>query len=286
MDDAPRRRYSERGMTTLRTLRRVCAVLAALVLPVGCRDLLDIEERPLLADVDGGSDAAADAADAAPRPPTYCTKLSPPAQHCADFDLGDVLEGWRGEGEVPYPGVNGGASLDTVARGGGRQLLAKLPTLVPPSNSAQSTLIFDVPVASERLSMNATFTVRSESIPAGENVIVASVAFGAAGGLVLYRDEEGGVIAVVPVGKAARFPSWAVGTEHTVGFVLSLVAGATYVQGTIDGTLGPELVVPSSYAKEVPRIVLGPAASAPMGAFEMAIDDVAIYWGAAQGPPP
>ena len=271
-------------MTTLRPPRRVCLVPAALALLVGCRDLLGIEERPLAAEIDGGTDAPLP--DVAPAPATYCTTLSPPAQHCADFDVGDVFEGWRGQGEMPYPGINGGATFDVVPRGDGRQLLAKLPTLVPPSNPAQATLIFDVPMASERLSMTATFTVRTESIPAGENVILASVAFGTAGGLVMYRDEEGGVIAVVPVGKAARYPSWVVGTEHNVGFVLSLVAGATYVQGIIDGTLGPELVVPASYAKEKPRIVVGPAATAPMGAFEMSVDDVAIYWGAAQGPPP
>jgi hypothetical protein len=272
-------------MTTLRPIRRLCVVLALPMLLVGCRDLLDIHDRPLAAEVDGGSDAQV--ADVMPPPPaTYCTALSPPAQHCSDFDVGDVFEGWRGQGEVPYPGLNGGATLDVVARGGGRQLLAKLPALVAPTSVAQATLIFDVPVASERLSMTATITVRSENIPAGEEIILASVAFGNAGGLVLYRDLEGGVIAVVPVGKAARYPSWTAGTEHTVGFVLSLVTGATYVQGIIDGTLGPELAVPSSYAKERPRFVMGPAASAPMGAFEMSFDDVAIYWGAAQGAPP
>jgi len=134
--------------------------------------------------------------------------------------------------------------------------------------------------------MSASITVRSESIPAGEKVLVAAVAFGTVGGIAIYRDEQGGVVAVIPVGKAARYPSWVAGTRHTVGFLLSLVPGATFVQGTIDGTLGPELVVPPAYATEKPRFVIGPSASAPMGAFEMTLDDVAIYWGEGQGPPP
>ena len=265
--------------------RRACAGLVILGL-VGCRDLLDVHDRPLLVPEEGGAPDGGDR-DSAPLPPSFCTTLSPPAQHCSDFDRGDFLEGWRGQGEVPYPGVNGGASLDVVADGAGRLLLAKTPTLVTPSTNAQATMIFDVPVRSERLAVHAKVNVRTETIPAGQDVILLSVAFGTAGGIVIYRDAEGGVVAVVPKGKAARYPSWAVGTTHTVGFALSLVAGATFVQGVIDSTLGPELEVPSSYATSGPtRLVLGPAVVAPMGAFEVTIDDVAMYWGDGQGPPP
>ena len=48
----------------------------------GCRDALGIGDQPLVEDAGG-----ADAADVETRAPTFCDKLSPAPQHCADDGL-------------------------------------------------------------------------------------------------------------------------------------------------------------------------------------------------------
>lgn len=98
--------------------------------------------------------------------------------------------------------------------------------------------------------------VTEEHRPDNE-ALVMQLVFGDEGAVVVYRDAEGAAVAVVPGGKAARFPSWPA------------------------GAIGPALIVPAHFQNAgPPRVIIGLRTFAPVGEMKLVVDDVAIYWAA------
>ena len=250
----------------------------------GCRDVLGIHE---MANVD---DAGADVAnavdnDAAPvTGPTFCDTLAPPAQHCADFEKGDLGAGWDAQGLLPDPAVHGGGTLGELRDPGGRKLVATTPTLIATGARAGANVFLLLPVRPSRLVVRAQMKVVTEEHRPDNEALVMQLVFGDEGAVVVYRDAEGAAVAVVPGGKAARFPSWPVGQDHTIGVSVdnAPVRGADgFAEASIDGAIGPELIVPAHFQNAgPPRVIIGLRTFAPVGEMKLVVDDVAIYWAA------
>jgi hypothetical protein len=252
----------------------------ALVL-AGCRGILGVDERPNIVE-DAGVDAGAEDADAAPPGPTFCDKLNPPAQHCSDFETGDLRKGWDQETKLPDPGVHGGGILEELRDPAGRMLLASTPALTADGQKAGANLFLTLPVRPTRVMVQADMNVITEEhVPANEALLM-QVVFGNEGAVVVYRDSQGAAVLVTPDGKGARFPFWPLGSKHRVSISVdnAPVRGADgFAEAAIDGALGPELIVPAHFQKAGPPIVvIGVRTFAPVGPMKVAIDDIAIYW--------
>jgi len=265
----------------MRTAEAIGAGVLALALLTGCRDVLGIRERPLVEEDAGAPDASADA-DAAPAAPTFCETLTPAPQHCADFEKGELLAGWDAQGLIPDPAVHGGGALAELRDASGRKLLVTAPALVATGQKAGANLFLTVPVRVSRLLVRAEMKVLTEEHLPDNEALIVQLVFGKEGAVVLYRDVEGAAVAVVPGGKAARFPSWPVGTTHTIGVSVdnAPVRGADgFAEASIDGAIGPELIVPARFQNAgPPNVVIGLRTFAPVGAMQLVVDDVAIYW--------
>ena len=263
-------------------IRLRASAVAVMVVTAGCRDVLDIRERPLLEDAGASADTGGGAGDAASADPTFCDTLTPAPQHCADFEKGDLLSGWDAQGQVPDPATHGGGAFGELRDASGRKLVVTTPPLVATGEKAGANLFLTLPVRPSRLLVQAQMTVVTEEHLADNETLLVQLVFGNEGAVVVYRDTLGAAVAVVPGGKAARFPSWPVGTTHTIGVSVDnapLRGADGFAEASIDGELGPELVVPAHFQNAgPPRVVIGLRAFAPVGAMKLLVDDVAIYW--------
>lgn len=248
----------------------------------GCRAVLGIDgDRPVLDAAEAGpQEAPVEAGSAALNP--FCSTLSPAAQRCADFEEGDPFAGWDNAGKVPNPGASGGGSFEELVEADGRKLLARTPAVLGSGGKAAAVLLYTMPSLAPRISVRADLKVITEDIPGAQQLVVMSIVFGDEGAVVVYRDKDGSAVAVVPDGLAARFPAWPAGAVRSIGIVVGTGANA-FTRASVDGSWGPELALPAHFAKaQKPRIVLGPSVAATMGEAKISIDNVAIYWGAAQ----
>lgn len=250
----------------------------------GCRDVLGIREEAPLDDAGAADAAPADAASDAPpvTGPTFCDTLEPPAQHCADFERGALLAGWDAEGLNPDPMTHGGGTLGELRDPSGRKLVATTPVLVADGEKAGANLFFLLPVQPSRVVVQAQMKVVTESHQPDNEALVMQIVFGDEGAVVIYRDTLGAAVAVVPGGKAARFPSWATGATHTISVSVDnapLRGADGFAEASIDGALGPELILPAHFQKAgPPRVIVGLRTFAPVGEMKLVVDDVAIYW--------
>ncbi len=264
---------------------RAAALASALGLAVGawgCRGLIGIEDRPLLADA--GDDAGVEAS----APVSFCATLSPPAQFCSDFDDG-ALTGWANEGKTPNPGESGGGTMvvGTLAHSAPFGLRVDTPALVGTSSNASSTLQKYLPNA-PRISVGFQMYLESEEFPVGQGgfVILASLAFDQAGGVIFYRTGSGTWFGVAPSGERKKLPiPVGVGSWKNVKMVLRNTPLAGGVDGeaylVLDGSVAVTVPLPAAFQSAAisPRISLGAAGTGPAGAFRASFDDVAIYYG-------
>jgi len=130
--------------------------------------------------------------------------------------------------------------------------------------------------------VQAQMKVITEQHEPDNEALLIQLVFGDEGAVVIYRDSLGAAVAVTPGGKAARFPSWPVGTTHTIGVSVdnTPARGADgFAEASIDGAIGPELIVPARFQNAgPPNVVIGLRTFAPVGAMQLVVDDVAIYW--------
>jgi hypothetical protein len=264
----------------MRSAGRIGLVAMAIAQLAGCRDVLDIRDRPLVEDAGVADAMGVDAAETGP--PTFCETLMPAAQHCADFERGELLAGWDAQLVVPDPAVHGGGALEELRDASGRKLLVTTPAKVATGDKAGANLFLMLPVRPTRLLVKAEMTVVTEDHQPDNEALVIQLVFGDEGAVVIYRDLEGAAAAVVPGGKAVRFPSWPAGTPHTIGLSVDNepVRGPDGVaDASIDGVLSPELLVPAHFQKAgPPRVIIGLRTFAPVGPMKLVVDDVAIYW--------
>jgi hypothetical protein len=263
---------------------RIAAVLmAGLLCMGGCRAVLGIDnDRPALGHE--VPDASAEDGDDAGRQ-GYCSTLSPAAQRCVDFEEGDLFAGWDNEATTPNPGAIGGGIFEELLEPDGRKLLARLPALVGSGQHANAILLYSLASLPPRVSVYARLNVVTEDIPGTQELALMSIVFEDEGAVVVYRDRMGAAVAVVPDGKAARFPAWPVGAAHRISISVangkSTLGEGALAFATIDGDFSPDLALPAHFMNaRKARIMLGPSADSPMGEAKVAIDDVAIYWGA------
>jgi hypothetical protein len=264
-------------------LRIVALLVGGAACLVACRGVLGIDDdRPALVSPEAAPVEAGPGEEAGLSPNAYCSTLAPPAQRCADFEADDLFAGWDNAGKTPNPGLVGGGSFAELLEPDGRKLLARTPALVATDQHAYATLQYTLPSLAPRISIRAKLKVVTENIPGPTELVIMSLVFGDEGAVVIYRDKDGPAIAVVPDGKAARIPSWPVGSSRTIGIVVTTGANA-FARGSIESEYGPELALPAHFANaKRPRVAIGPSVDAPMGEVALTIDDVAMYWGAAE----
>lgn len=264
---------------------RAFATVSAMLLATGawaCRGLIGIEDRPLLGDA--GVDAAVEAAPLS----SFCAGLTPPAQFCSDFDDG-ALTGWANEGKTPNPGESGGGkmTLDGLAHSDPFGLRVDTPALVGSSSNAASTVQKYLPNA-PRISATFQMYVESEEFPVGQGgfVILATVSFDDAGGLIFYRTGSGTWFGVVPSGERKKLSiPVGVGAWKGVKMVLRNASvdggpdGEAYL--VIDGSVAATVPLPAAFQSPriSPRLSLGASGTGPAGAFRASFDDVAVYYG-------
>ncbi len=247
-----------------------------------CRGLIGIEERPLL------SEAGVDASEESSAPPSFCATLTPPAQFCSDFDDG-ALTGWANEGKTPNPGESGGGkmSAEGLAHSGPFGLRVDTPALVGASSNAAATVQKYLPNA-PRISVSFQAYVEAEEFPVGQGgfVILATLAFGDAGGLIVYRTGSGTWFGVVPSGERKKLTiPVGVGAWKGIRMVLRNAPvdggpdGEAYL--VLDGSTAATVSLPAAFqsAGISPRFSVGASGTGPAGAFRASFDDVAVYYG-------
>lgn len=254
------------------------AGLACLAGLSGCRAVLGIHDDGRdVASADAGEEAEVDAGRTAVNPFCAAQSLPLPPPRCADFEQGDLFAGWDNQGQTPNPGLVGGGTFEELLATDGRKLAARTPPIVAADQHASAVLLYTMPSLAKNIGLRARLTVMTEEIPGPTTIVLMSIAFGDEGAVVVYRDREGTAIAVVPDGKAARFPTWPVGVARTV--VLAVATGAKpSAQASLDGDAGPELVLPAHFSNaRTRRVMLGPSVDGPMGEVKVSLDDVMVY---------
>jgi hypothetical protein len=178
--------------------------------------------------------------------------------------------------------VHGGASLEPLRDASGRKVLVTTPKLVATGQKSGANLFFTLPVRASRLFVKAELKVITEQHTPDNEALIIQLVFGDEGAVVIYRDTLGAAVAVVPGGKAARFPSWPAGTTHTIGVSVDnapLRGADGFAEASIDDAIGPELIVPARFQNAgPPRVIIGARTFAPVGEMKLVVDNVAIYW--------
>lgn len=263
-----------------------------------CRGILGIEDRPVAAQDDGGAlqdgeanDAGGDDAevDAGPR---WCETLVPRLDFCADFDRGDLAEGFVNAGQKPDPGVAGGGTIEpdtTYASSRPRSARLTLPPLVTDTTYASAFLITQLPKVPISVIVAIDVRIDTESIPAGKGrVTLLNVNFGRGVGAVgVFRDATGTVLEVYddPSRSVKRLPfaeTLPVGQWRTLSLDIHNYADDGGPDGRVTAVLGgvaAVLPIPAAYQTSTirPYLEVGAfTARGPMEAFRVNVDNVRV----------
>jgi hypothetical protein len=96
------------------------------------------------------ADGGGDGSDA--KPPRFCETLTPKVHFCADFDDGDIEEGWASFGLNRDPGIRNGGSIEPdtnrdQSKDGTRGVLFNLPQAADGDRAATAYLLKTFKVA-------------------------------------------------------------------------------------------------------------------------------------------
>jgi hypothetical protein len=278
--------------------RRLIALL--LIGGLGCRGVLGIDEDRKLLAADGGEVDAGDTADAdagADAGAGFCDSLAPKPAFCADFDQGDVNQGWENEGKVPNPGEFGGGKIELdreVARSTPASAGFSLPALVTSSGRAAAFLLSKYTTVPSAIRVDFDVFIATEYLPkaTGGNVVVASVRFVPNCSVEIVRDSVGAAMAVYVGAVGTRTSVTALSEPFPVGiwkrvtiFVhADMDAGANGTDGiaevSVDSIPAASAPIPTAFragATSV-NVTLGAVfGDGPIGPFRSNLDNVRIY---------
>ena len=251
-----------------------------------------------------GDDAGDDAADAAPKP-HFCSTLSPAANFCADFDVGDLEKGFLNDMANPDPGTAGGGKIfpdDDLATSYDqtRSIAFSAPALIATTNKAQSYLIKTVPIAPQDLIIIADIRISTEQIPStgnplnDGNLFLFDVMWGtpqtpaSAGELSIVREPlQKTIVAAFDGINGLPLVDFTQPLADGVWKELKLIFYNRPVDGGpegvlniyLDGVRAAQQPLPASYQGTYALLGLGvPIARGPMGVFQMSMDNLRIYW--------
>ena len=282
--------------SAMRGGRAIFAALVATFIAAGCRGLLGIEERDLLAE--GGTTEAGD--EAAPEEAglpssSYCDTLSPKPLFCADFDDGVLARGFENEDKTPDPGEFGGGLIarDTVtwkSRGASAKL--SLPSLLTGTSGASAFLLKPFTTIPSALRVDFDVRVATEYMPpkTAGNVILATLHFVPTCSIELVRDSVGTALAVY-VGKSGTRTSvvtvsqpFPVGVWKRVTMFVHADAdagsGSGIAEVSIENIPAASAPIPTTFPTPATQLNVSVGAvygHGPTGPFEANIDNVRIY---------
>jgi hypothetical protein len=282
------------------------ALTGALVL-TACRATLGIDDLPGVgsnaADTGPGDAAAAEAAveagdatdggGAATEGGGYCAHVNPQPDFCADFDQGNLKDGWDDPTANPDPGLAGGGQyvFDTMNyKSPLRSARMLIPSLLDDNTSASASFFKTLPVTPTQLTVNADVVVTTEHYGLHGGVFLAIILYtNNAGAIVINRDAPGMELAVFNgTTRTALVPFQVplpVGQWKELGIFVTNkpVEGGPdgLVDVALDGNFAAEAAVPAALLAITtpPTVTLGvPSAQGAMDPFAMNIDNVRMYF--------
>ena len=282
----------------MRRSSKVAAGFVIAALAVGCRGILGISDANNDSSDGGGDGAAIDEggviADAGTPDvhlvSVFCTKLSPQANVCDDFDKDPFLKGWDNFFGNPDPAVGGGGTLGadlTQWKSPPRSVRMTIPQLLAGTN-ADSFLIREVPVGIANIALIVDVRIETEGFPDQiGHVGVLGMAFDGFDPFVeIRRTKEGAYLRLDDGSESALFQPFPVGVWKNVelDFVFSPDAGtvASFIDGVPagDGKLSPTFY----HADRYPRVLVGPGLTqGPMNEYRVNVDNVVIRGAGAFG---
>ncbi len=260
-------------------------------LAVGCRAVLGISDGSN-GPSDGGNDGDASdegggITDAGPPDvqlvSVFCTKLSPQANVCDDFDKDPFLKGWDNFFGHPDPAVGGGATLGadfTQWSSSPRSVRMTVPQLLANTN-ADSFLIRELPTGLANITVSVDVRIETENFPDGVgHVGVLGMAFdGYDPFMEIRRTKLGAYLRLDDMSESQLIQPFPVGVWKNVELDFKFSPSAATVTSFIDGVPAGSgnLAVSFYHVDAYPRLLVGPGlAQGPMNEYRVNVDNVVI----------
>jgi hypothetical protein len=274
--------------------RGVLVLLALTTIAFGCRGLLGIEDRNVIADDAGAAEASEDAepAETEPPPSGYCDALSPKPAFCADFDEGALAKGFENEDKTPDPGEFGGGHITrdtTTVVSRPASAAFSLPTLLTTSTRASAFLLKPFAPVPSALRVDFDLRVSTEYFQpkAAGNVTLATLHFVPTCSVELVRDSVGTALAVY-IGNSGMQTSVVSLTEaFPVGvwkrvtiYVHAGEDAGGIAEVSIDNIPAASAPVPTAFPTPATQLNVSVGAvfgRGPTGVFAANIDNVRVY---------
>jgi hypothetical protein len=267
-----------------------------------CRGVLGIEQDPPPVQPAVTNEPTVAADDGQPNALRFCASADPKPDFCADFDDGDIGDGWHNATKRPDPGEHGGGTIrpdDAVFASGPRSVRFTIPPLVGSSSMASAFLLQELKEPPQSTTIKLDLRIDTESIPAeGKGrVTLVNLNFGAdVGAIAVFRDATGTSLEVYEKDTVKRTPFTTpipIGQWRTLTLLIhnyKLIDKTDAPQeGEVIAVLGgpvAKLPLPTTFRRSemLPRLEIGAfVARGPMEEMRLNIDNVRILYGL---PPP
>jgi hypothetical protein len=265
-----------------------------------CRGVLGIEQDPPPVQP-AATNEPSDPAVSDESEPRFCSSAEPKPDFCADFDDGEIGNGFYNASKRPDPGEHGGGTIrpdDVIFASSPRSVRFALPPLLGTSSMASAFLLQELKEPPQSTTIKLDLRIDTESIPEGKGrFTLVNLNFGKdVGAIGVFRDAKGtslevydkDTVKVVPFTTPIPIGQWRTLTLLIHNYKLSDKADAPQ-EGEVIAVLGgpvAKLPLPTTFRRSemLPRLEIGAfVARGPMEEMRLNIDNVRILYGL---PPP
>lgn len=283
------------------------AVLVVAAIPLACATLKASDVTLPGSSSDASADDSSASADGElDGGGAFCTTLTPAADFCEDFDDGELEKGFINALANPDLGESGGGTIGPgtdlpSSFDGTRYIDFALPVLMASTNTAGAELMTELPFVPTNFIIMADVRITSEDIPAAgtanpldPNVFLISSIWSTPtstttpGAFFVSQDAVGTSLVLFDdaneLPPARLKPSLALGGWTELKLILYNEPRDGGTDGELDiyvnGVRAGEVKVPANFQTTTtpPKVQFGASTVGPMGAFQLSVDNVRMYW--------